>query len=104
MILWEFLPELIFIFLLVTQVVRPLWRGTPLFPHVRGLLRGVARLLPKPTGSDRLLEASKRRLADAEQRRLAAKADADAARIEKEAEGLEEEADRVRMGDDSNNG
>jgi hypothetical protein len=90
------LPDLLVPVLLFTEIVIPLWRGTRLFPVLRGAFRLVTYIFTNPIKT--VLHPSKERLRRAEVRLQAAKADAVAAQLEHQAEALEDRANQLREG------
>ena len=89
-------PDLLLPILVFTEIVVPLWRGSKLFPVIRGTARIAAYLFTNPVKT--VLHPSKERLRRAEMRLQAAKADAVAARLEHQAEAIEDEANQLREG------
>jgi hypothetical protein len=94
-----FLPEILIGLGVYFELIRPIWKGTKLFPITRAFGRGILRLVPKTTAAEQLEASSKRRLIEAARRKRAAQADTEAVRLETEAERLEDEANRIRMGE-----
>jgi hypothetical protein len=98
MIFFDLLPTGIFVILLWTQIVGPLWRGQRTFPLVRYLAGKGVKTVRQKVGASELVDSSKQRLDEARVRLTAAQVDVEAAKLEIEADRREDEANRLRVG------